>query len=261
MPTDNHFIAKMRRGEPCLGTAITFSDPTVTEALCNVLDFVWIDTEHNPLNPSAVQGHIMATRSSLTTAIVRVPWNDPVLVKPVLDMGAEGIIVPMVRTADDVRQVVASCLYPPEGIRGFGPRRPTNYARMDSEEYCRHANESIMPIVMIEQDDAVKNIEVILAVPGLTAVAIGPNDLANSMGHTGRPDHPDVVAAIEHVIDKSRAAGIFVGIGLPEDFDVLTGWFDRGIQWSLMGNDYSLMLKRADETAAHVRDHMTSKRR
>ena len=259
MPTTNQFIARIESGEPCLGTAITFSDPTVTEALCNVLDFVWIETEHNPLSLEAVQGHIMATKSYPTTAIVRVRWNDPVLVKPMLDMGAEGIIVPMVRTADDVRQVVASCLYPPHGIRGFGPRRPTNYGRMNSEEYCRLANESIMPIVMIEQQKAVANIDEILAVPGLKGIAIGPNDLANSMGHTGRPDRPAVVEAIQTVIDKSRDAGIYVGIGAPEDFDVLTGWFDRGIQWSLMGNDYSLLLKRADETATHVRNHVATK--
>ena len=127
----------MRRGEVCLGTAISFSDPTVTEALCNVLDFVWIDTEHNPLSLEDVQGHIMATKGTDVLPLVRVPWNDPVLIKPILDIGAAGVIVPMIRTADDVRLAVAACRYPPEGIRGFGPRRPSNYARLGGPEFCK----------------------------------------------------------------------------------------------------------------------------
>src|SRR5690349_5470490 len=121
---------KLRRGQVCLGTTITFADPTVTEALCGVLDFVWIDMEHNPLSLEAVQGHIMATKGSDTTPLVRVPWNDPVLIKPVLDIGAAGVIIPLIRTADDARRAVAACRYPPDGIRGFGPRRPSNYGRL-----------------------------------------------------------------------------------------------------------------------------------
>src|SRR5207253_3124908 len=123
----NSFREKLRQGQVCLGTVISFTDPTVTEALCPVLDFVWIDMEHNALSLETVQAHIMATKGSDTTPLVRMPWNDPVLIKPVLDIGAAGVIVPLVRTAEDVRRAVAACLYPPEGIRGFGPRRPSNY--------------------------------------------------------------------------------------------------------------------------------------
>ena len=103
MENANKFGDKIRRGEVSLGTAITFVDSTVTEALCGLLDFVWIDMEHNALSLENVQAHIMATKGSDTTSLVRVPWNDPVLIKPVLDIGADGIIVPLVRTADDVR--------------------------------------------------------------------------------------------------------------------------------------------------------------
>jgi 2-keto-3-deoxy-L-rhamnonate aldolase RhmA len=123
------FREKLRRGQVCLGTVISFTDPTVTEALCPLLDFVWIDMEHNALSLETVQAHVMATKGSETTPLVRVPWNDPVLVKPVLDIGAAGVIVPMVRTPDDVRRAVAACLYPPEGSRGFGPSLGVRPAR------------------------------------------------------------------------------------------------------------------------------------
>src|SRR5262245_39526938 len=113
------FREKLGRGDVALGTCVSFTDPTVTEALSAILDFVWIDMEHSVLSLEAVQGHVMATMGSDTTALVRVPWNDPVLIKPVLDLGADGIIVPNVRSVEEARRAIAACLYPPEGIRGF----------------------------------------------------------------------------------------------------------------------------------------------
>ncbi len=135
-----------------------------------------------------------------------MPWNDPVLIKPVLDLGAAGVIVPMVRTADDVRRAVAACLYPPEGIRGFGPRRPSQYGRLGGPDYCREANARVLPIVQVEHIDAVEDIDQILAVPRLASIAFGANDLAGSMGLIGQSRHPDVLRAIDSVIARSRQA-------------------------------------------------------
>jgi 4-hydroxy-2-oxoheptanedioate aldolase len=101
------FVDKMRDGQVTVGTAVTFSDATVTEALSTVFDFVWIDMEHNPLTLSDVQAHIIATKATDCTPIVRVAWNDPVLIKPVLDIGAAGIVVPFIRTVEDARLAVS----------------------------------------------------------------------------------------------------------------------------------------------------------
>src|SRR5437667_9567128 len=185
MENARKFMEKIRRGQVCLGTGISFTDPTVTEALSTILDFVWIDMEHQPLTIETVQAHIMATKGTDTAPLVRVAWNDPVLIKPVLDMGAAGVIVPLVRTAEDVHRAVAACKYPPDGVRGYGPRRPSNYGRTGGPDYIRAANAAILPIVQIEHVDAVNHIEEILAVPGLATVVIGPNDLAGSLGHMG----------------------------------------------------------------------------
>jgi len=249
------FREKLAQRRTCLGTVITFTDPTVTESLCQVLDFVWIDMEHNALTLETVQAHIMATKGSDTTPLVRVAWNDPVLIKPVLDIGAAGVIVPLIRTAEEARRAVAACLYPPEGIRGFGPRRPSNYGRLGGPEFCRAANAGILPMVQIEHIQAVENIDEILAVPGLASIVIGPNDLAGSMGHMGMPRHPDVIRAIETVIGKARKKGVLVGIGIGDDPDILIEWVDKGINWLAMGGDFSLLLRAARDVSGRVREH------
>ena len=253
------FRDKLKRGQVCLGTCITFSDPTVTEALAGALDFVWVDMEHNPLTLTAVQGHLLAAKGTEATVLVRVAWNDPVLIKPVLDIGAAGVIVPLIRTADDARRAVSACLYPPEGIRGFGPRRPSNFGRLGGPEFCRTANATVLPMVQIEHIQAVENIEEILAVSGLASVVIGPNDLAGSMGHTGQPRHADVFRAIDGVIAKARRAGVPVGVGSSEDPDVLLEWCARGVNWMTMGADFSLLLRAANQGASRVRERTSSR--
>jgi 2-dehydro-3-deoxyglucarate aldolase/4-hydroxy-2-oxoheptanedioate aldolase len=247
METQAGFRAKLQAGQVCLGTCITFADPTVTEALCDLLDFVWIDTEHNPLTLEAVQGHVLATKGTATTPLVRVPWNDPVLIKPVLDLGAAGVIVPLIRTAEDARRAVAACKYPPEGVRGFGPRRPSRYGRAGGPEYIRSANESVLVVVQIEHADAVANIDDILAVPGLTSVVVGPNDLSGSLGHMGEPGHPDVRRAIERVIARANQARVPVGLAAGGEPEVLAGWLDQGVQWLACGADFLWLVRAATQ--------------
>ncbi len=253
--TDNcdAFRRKLVGPEPCLGTCVTFSDATVTEALATVLDFVWIDMEHNALSLESVQAHIIATRGSETAALVRVPWNDPVLIKPVLDIGAAGVIVPLVRTADDVRRAVAGCKYPPEGIRGFGPRRPSCYGTIGGPEYCRRANEAVITIVQIEHIDAVNNLDEILQVPGLTTLVIGSQDLAGSLGHMGEPRHPEVLKVIDTVVDKANRAKMPIGIALGDSAEVLCQWRAKGVQWFAIGADFLLLQRAAAEVATTLR--------
>jgi 2-keto-3-deoxy-L-rhamnonate aldolase RhmA len=249
------FRQRMQQGQVCLGTCITFTDPTVTEALCNILDFVWIDMEHNPLTLDTVQGHILATKGTETTPLVRVPWNDPVLIKPVLDIGAAGVIVPLIRTADEARRAVAACLYPPAGVRGFGPRRPSRYGQLAGPEFCRTANENVIVIVQIEHAEALANIDQIASVAGLTGIVIGPNDLAGSMGHIGNPRHPEVLKAIATIVDRGRRANVFVGLALGDDPQELIPWVDKGVQWFALGADFTLLLKAATQAAGPLRDY------
>jgi 2-keto-3-deoxy-L-rhamnonate aldolase RhmA len=250
------FREKIQNSEICLGTVITFSDPTITEALSNLLDFVWIDMEHSVLTLEMVQGHVMATKASNATPLVRVPWNDPVLIKPVLDIGAAGIIVPFVRNAEDVRRAVAACLYPPAGVRGFGPRRAANYGFVNAVDYCKQANENGMVFVQIEHIDAVTNLDEIISVSGLTGIVIGPNDLAGSMGYTAQPRHPQVTQVIETIISKTQGSGLFIGIAIGDDPEQIVEWIDKGVQWLAMGVDYTLLLKGLNSVIGGVRSRL-----
>jgi 2-dehydro-3-deoxyglucarate aldolase/4-hydroxy-2-oxoheptanedioate aldolase len=247
------FRDKLKRGQVCLGTCITFTDPTVTEALAESLDFVWVDMEHNPVTLSAVQGHLLAAKGTEATVLVRVPWNDPVLIKPVLDMGATGVIVPLVRTAEDVRRAVAACRYMPEGLRGYGPRRPSHYGRRGGPDYMKAADATVFPIPQIEHIDALNNLDEILAVPGLVTVVVGPNDLAGSLGYPGQPRHAEVLRAIDTVLAKGRAAGIPVGVGAGVDPDDLLAWARRGMNWISMGADFLLMVRAITQLTVHLR--------
>ena len=247
---------KLGRGEIPLGTGVSFIDPAVTELFSHTLDFAFIDMEHNALTLETVQSHIMATKGSDMAALVRVPWNDPVLIKPVLDIGADGIVSPLVRTVEDVELAVSACLYPPLGIRGFGPRRPIKYGRMSDADYCGRANEEIICMVIIEHIDAVNVIDEIVQVPGLTAIMIGANDLAGSMGHMGNPKAPEVQTAIETVVTSARDAGVFPGIGLADDPEALLAWMDKGIQWVLMGVDWAHLARAIDTSAGRLRQHI-----
>src|SRR5258708_6784198 len=134
------FRERLDSGRLCLGPAITFSDPAVTEALAPSVDFVWIDLEHNPTSLESLAAHLIAARAGGTPALVRVPSSDVAWIKRVLDTGAEAVIVPQVRSADEVRQVVSACRYPPQGTRGFGPRRAADYGRRNAAEYVPEAN-------------------------------------------------------------------------------------------------------------------------
>ena len=146
-------------------------------------------------------GSFQATRTSMAAPLVRVAWNDPVLIKPVLDLGAAGVIVPFIRTAEDTRRAVAACRYPPDGIRGYGPRRPSNYARLGGPEFCAAANDAILVHVQVEHVDAVRNIDEIVAVPGLFGIVLGPNDLAAAQ----------LVAELGGVVDVHQADSKMLG--------------------------------------------------
>lgn len=254
LPKPCSFARKLAAREICAGTCVTFSDPTVTEAMAGSVDFVWIDTEHNPLSLAAVQGHVMAVKGTETSALVRVPANDPNLIKPVLDLGAHGVIVPLVRTAEDVRRAVAACRYPPDGIRGFGPRRPSGYGRVGGAEYCRAANAAIVTVVQIELADAVANLKEILRVPGLASIVVGPNDLAASLGFPGEPGNPAVVTTIERVLEEAARAGVPAGIAVGDDPKVFTGWIAKGARWVAVAADFILLARAADRFVAAIRE-------
>jgi len=250
----DRFKAKVARGELCVGTSITFTDPAISELVGDAgYDFTWIDMEHCPIDIATALGHVMAVRGTGAAPFIRVPTGDPVIIKPVLELHPAAIIAPQVQSVDDVERVVAACKYPPVGIRGFGPRRGRQFGGQPYPEYLIDADEQIMVIVQIEHIDAVTDLDEILAVEGLDGLCVGFNDLAGSMGLSGKVTDPRVVAVTEEVIDKTRHSDKTIGISMGYDREAVAHWLARGLQWISLGGDFNLLYAKVKHTLDDVR--------
>ncbi len=258
MPSMNNvekIRARMRAGQLCLGTAITLSDPVVSELIAEAgYDFTWIDMEHGPFDLQTVLLHIMAVRGLDTAPFVRVPSNDPVTIKPVLELVPAAIIVPLIRTPADALQAVRACKYPPHGIRGYGPRRGTRYGGVSQVQYLESAGQQTMVLIQIEQIEAVNNIDAILATPGLDGICLGPNDLSGSMGRLGRTSSPEVQAAMDTVLAKARQTNLFIGVATGYDPKTLPIWIAKGIQWMCLNGDYANLYQQSKAVLNAVRE-------
>ncbi len=247
------FRAKLQAGQLCLGTGITLCDPAVVEALSPSVDFFWIDMEHNPIGIETLLGHLIAARAGGAPALVRVPGSESSFLKRVLDTGAEGIIVPQVRSADEVRQIVQTCRYQPLGNRGFGPRRPSDYGRRPLARILDEAQNDLFVSVQIENTDAINEIDEIATIEGIDSLVVGPFDLSASMGVIGELEHPEVMAKIETVIQKAHEAGLYVGVGDEALAESAVRWANIGADWIQCGGDFSYMIKMADQLFANIR--------
>lgn len=205
----NRLKQLLREGRVAIGTELTIAHPDIPEAIGRLgYDFVMIDTEHAPLDPGMVQNMLQAMSASSTVPLARVTWNNMVLVKRLLDVGLYGIIVPWVNTKEEAENAVRSMRYPPEGLRGFGPRR----AAMLDPDYVKTANEELFLGVQIETQKAVDNIDEILSVKGIDAALVGPADLSLSMGIVGQFDDERFIANLTKVIASGHAHGVTVGM-------------------------------------------------
>ncbi|MCI8853366.1 MAG: 4-hydroxy-3-methylbut-2-en-1-yl diphosphate synthase [Lachnospiraceae bacterium] len=252
---------KMSRGETVIGAHTFYLDPSITEALgLHGFEFVWIDGEHSAFDKASTLSHIMAAAAADTASIVRVPWNDPVLVKPILEMGPDGILFPMVCTAEEAKKAVAACMYPPQGVRGFGPRRANKYGAMSNEEFLDHPEKSFLRIVQIEHVDAVRNLREILDVEGIDLPLIGANDLSASIGHLGHTAHPEVRALCEEAIaickEMNRPFGVSLGAG---DHEAISYWLSKGVSFMGCGDDISYISMGCQATMEFVKDCMDGK--
>ncbi len=170
---------KLKKGQVVIGTWVGLGHPDVTESLSRLgFDFLLLDGEHSPMGLETMQQMLQAMNGSNCTPIIRPQWNDMVIIKRVLDIGAHGVVIPWVNTKEEAEYAVRACKYPPEGLRGWGPRR----AALFDPDYFKTANDEILIVVQIETRKAVSNVDDILSVKGIDACYIGPFDLSHSFG-------------------------------------------------------------------------------
>jgi 2-keto-3-deoxy-L-rhamnonate aldolase RhmA len=234
---------------PFIGTLLSISAPQVAEIIAmSGFDWVFIDMEHSAMSLESVQNAIQIMEGKILT-IVRVPTNDEVWIKRILDTGCDGIIVPMVNSADEAQKVVLASRYPPEGRRSVGLARAHKYGAT-FKEYIGNANRDLLIMIQCEHKDAVKNFDNILKVNGIDSVFIGPYDLSASMGLTGQISHPDVLAAIKLVKEKCRKAEMPYGIYSSNTDDMIleinTGctFLLSGVDANMLLNSYADLLKK-----------------
>ncbi len=208
----NPFKAAMLSRTRQIGVWSMSASPVAVEIIGNSgFDWVCLDAEHSPVDLSDLVTLLHAGSAGKAHPVVRPAWNDPVLLKRVLDVGAQTVLVPFVQNAEEARQAVSACRYPPEGIRGVsGSSRASAYGQMNG--YLKKANDEICVLVQLETGSALQNLEEIAQVEGVDGVFIGPSDLAASLGHLGNPGHPDVQNAIQEAIEKLNKLGKAGGI-------------------------------------------------
>ena len=246
------FRQRLADGEVLLGPAVHFTDPQASDALAENSDFIWYDIEHHAMSIEALRNHLMVARNRGIPGIVRVSASDTEFYKTILDVGASGVVVPQVYSAEETRRVVDACRYPTQGARGFYPLISMNYGRMDLNEHCRLANENVFVTIMVETAQAVEEIEDILAIDGLDSVVLGLMDLSGSYGVLGQTTHPKVVEATDKVIAAAKAAGKPVGTGQDANADVVCDLIRRGVQWVQTGSDVTNMVQFYDDYLATV---------
>jgi len=242
---------KLASGQPSLGSWITMAHPTVAEVMSQSgFDWLAIDMEHGIIGLESVQTLIQAMSGTPVVPLVRVPWNDQVVIKQVLETGAMGIVIPQIRSAQDVNAAIAACRYPPGGIRGIGCQRAAGFGAW-FREYLEDANETMLVIVQIEHVEAIACLDEILAVKGLDAILIGANDLAASMGFLGQPNHPDVLRAIDNIRAAANARPLPVGI-VAASVEEAQSRIAEGYQLIAIGHDVGLLSATCREICARM---------
>lgn len=212
MATQNKLRAKFAAGRKCLGVWSSVLHTVVTETVAAAgYDFVILDNEHGPSMPAETLTHLQVLSRMDAATVVRVPWNDQVYLKRILDAGAETVMVPMVETAEQAKAVVSACRYPPQGQRSFGPWRHAGLER-DIDAWWRGMNQRLFIIVQIESAKAVANVDAIAAVEGVDGLFIGPNDLSGSIGKLRSYEDPEFLKLVDTALSAIKRAGKPAGI-------------------------------------------------
>ncbi|MCD2513985.1 aldolase/citrate lyase family protein [Comamonas endophytica] len=258
MPPINLFKQALQQGRAQIGIWSSLPSPYVSELVAGAgYEWMLLDTEHAPVDIPQMLQQLQAAAAArpaggiVTTPVVRPAWNDPVLIKRFLDLGAQTLLVPFVQNAREAQAAVAATRFPPRGLRGLGgAMRASNFGR--EADYVLHAHEQTCVLVQVETREALAEIEAIAAVEGVDGIFIGPSDLSTSMGHPGNHRHPEVESAIRDALVRIRACGKAPGILMP-DRERAQDYLALGAQFVAVGLDLALLRQGLADTLAAFR--------
>jgi len=250
MATDNPFKAALQADRRQIGLWLSMANPYCAE-ICGSTGFDWvlIDGEHSPNDLRSILGQLQALAAHPVHAVVRPPAGETYMIKQLLDIGAQTLLVPMVDTAEQARQLVAAVRYPPEGIRGVGARLARASSFNAQADYLRIANDRTCLLVQIESVAGLENLDEIARVEGVDGVFIGPSDLSAALGYIGNAAHPNVQAVIADALARIAAAGKPSGI-LSLNPDEGQRYIDQGARFIAVGADVALLTQAARALSA-----------
>ncbi|AAU37298.1 MULTISPECIES: 2-dehydro-3-deoxyglucarate aldolase [Basfia] len=232
----NQFRQKLLKGETLIGCWCALGNPITAEVL-GLAGFDWLlfDGEHAPNDVLSFIPQLMAVKDSASMPIVRVPKNEPVIIKRVLDIGFYNVLVPYVESKEEAEEAVSATRYPPEGIRGVSvSHRNNGYATIP--DYFKVINDNIGVIVQIESQKGVDNVDEIAAVNGVDCLFVGPGDLSAALGYLGQPNHPEVQKVIQHIFATAKKHGKPCGILAPVEADARR-YLEWGATFVAVGSD------------------------
>jgi 4-hydroxy-2-oxoheptanedioate aldolase len=247
---ENTFKQALARGERQIGCWMSFAEGPVAEIMGTAgFDWLVIDGEHAPNDIRSIRNQLIALAASDSHPVVRLPIGETWMVKQALDAGAQNILIPMIETAEQARDMVRACQYPPHGTRGVGATAARASGFGSVSEYIQTADAQICLLLQVENRAGIANLDEILAVEGVDGVFIGPSDLSTDMGHQGDSAHPEVRATIAEAITRIKAAGKAPGIlGVTEE--ATQAYFDMGAQFLAVGIDVLILAQNARRLAA-----------
>jgi 4-hydroxy-2-oxoheptanedioate aldolase len=236
-----------------IGLWLGLADPYAAE-LCATAGFDWllVDGEHGPNDLRSILAVLQAVAPYASHPVVRIPHGDMALIKQVLEIGATTLLVPMVETAEQARELVRAMRYPPEGVRGVGSGLARSSRWTGYPDYLKEANQRVCLLVQVESETALAQIDAIAAVDGVDGVFIGPADLSASMGHLGQAGHPEVQAAIEAALPRILAAGKAPGI-LAVDESLARRYIELGVRFVAVGIEATMLAQATRALATRFR--------
>lgn len=245
----NRFKRALKAGTPQIGLWSSLSSNYSVEVIAGAgFDWILLDTEHSPADLENLLTQLQAAAPYPAHPVVRVPWNDMVTMKRVLDIGAQSLLVPYVSTPAEAKSAVSYTRYPPAGVRGVaGTTRATRFGRV--KDYAKHAHEEICVLVQVETEAALDSIEAICGIEGVDGVFIGPADLHASMGYTGEIANPKVKPLIDKAIRRIRECGCAPGILTPSETDA-RHWLECGALFVAVGADVGILARGTEALAA-----------
>ena len=246
----NNFAKRLRSGEILIGTLVSLPSSEICELLASIgYDWLFIDAEHGAFNPQQAQAMLQAAAPS--PCLIRVPSDETIWLKKALDIGAAGVIVPQVHTADQAREIISHCKYTPDGKRGIGIGRAHKYG-IDFDRYIKYANQETAVVLQAESSEAVDNINDIVKLKGIDAILIGPYDLSASLGKPGEIDHPIVQAAINKIIKTCQNAKLAMGFFGVTPESVLP-YKQKGVTLLTIGMDTAFLINAAQEMLSKMK--------